>query len=500
MISSWKAVLNTALVGTARQPFAVPTDDGQLGQVLAGLDSESSEANLLGAAAAIALHQRIGQLPTAIDLDMTEPCPAEEGKLCNAEAAKYLERLLGGEHQTCLSEWLDLAIARGQRVPEFYLPDLLDVGRRRSELRGAIAAGLGARGRWLAEQNPAWHYAAVGVEDDFVEKWEIGTISSRLATLTTWRSRAPEAARLALEETWMQDAAGDRAKFLSALNVGLSLDDELFLEAALGDRSKQVRQVAARLLADLPHSQLSQRMTERAATWLSLADGKLVVSFPDSLSTELQADGVQEQTSGRGKKAHWFYQVVSRVPPQHWTECFSLSPAELIELAQQTDWFELLLRSWTDATRRYGDRPWAETLLAWLGDDIVGHVVAQCFEVLPTSQREAIAIAALQHATGDTQQLVLERVILACQHPWSESWARVAIAACRQSFTREKQRYYVWEQLLMACAQYYPPALVEEAMAGWTAEAETYWERLRIKFRDRLEFRRAMTNAFHADC
>ena len=42
------------------------------------------------------------------------------------------------------------------------------------------------------------------------------------------------------------------------------MDDEPFLESALDDRSREVRQQAADLLTRLPDSRLALRMAERA--------------------------------------------------------------------------------------------------------------------------------------------------------------------------------------------------------------------------------------------
>ncbi|MEO0855164.1 MAG: DUF5691 domain-containing protein, partial [Cyanobacteria bacterium J06648_11] len=310
------------------------------------------------------------------------------------------------------------------------------------------------------------------------------------------------AARQALDKTWKQDAAGDRAKFLGALEVNVSLDDEPFLALALGDRSKQVRPVAAQLLGELPTSQLSQRMAERGATWLTLADGQLVLNFPDSLSADLLADGVREERRERGKKASWFFQVVKFVPPQRWSEAFSRSPRELIQLALQTDWAELVIRTWTAAAQQHGDRDWAEALLSLATDDTVGHVVMPCFEIVPMSKREAIALEVL-HSAGAA--IALERVLLACKFPWSEALARAAIATCRRLMKQRKTNAYSGEQVLMACARQAPPSFMDDPVVvevwemGTDDAHNTYKQRAIAKFRDLLGFRCAMTHAFHAD-
>ncbi|NEA81631.1 hypothetical protein G3I30_21765, partial [Actinospica acidiphila] len=95
--------------------------------------------------------------------------------------------------------------------------------------------------------------------------WQEGLFAERVTLLTALRSRDAAAARALLEETWATERAEDRLMFLDSLRAGLAPDDETFLERALADRSRNVRETAAELLSALPASALAARMAARAA-------------------------------------------------------------------------------------------------------------------------------------------------------------------------------------------------------------------------------------------
>ena len=125
---------------------------------------------------------------------------------------------------------------------------------------------LGVRGRWLAAKNPKWRKYA-GVNEAAEPDGALG--DRRIARATGARSGAlretdPGRARELVASTFAADPADQRAKFVGELARGLSMEDEPFLEAALDDRSKEVRRQAAELLRCLPESRLCLRMIERA--------------------------------------------------------------------------------------------------------------------------------------------------------------------------------------------------------------------------------------------
>ena len=162
--------------------------------------------------------------------------------------------MLDGGFRAVLSEWLGLVADAGRLVPPARLPGLLAAASAGAALRPATVEVTGERGRWLGGLNPAWAWAAGGADPNDTETWTTGSSAARRLLLGRLRATDPAAARDLLQSTWATETPEDRAAFVAVLATGLSVDDEPFLEAALDDRRKEVRQNAAALLWRLPES------------------------------------------------------------------------------------------------------------------------------------------------------------------------------------------------------------------------------------------------------
>ncbi|GGV08645.1 hypothetical protein GCM10010182_30160 [Actinomadura cremea] len=267
-MSAWDEHVTAALLGTERRdPPALPGEPG----------GDDAAARLLDQAALLTVRRRAGYVPVRSgDLEPIAPAPVEHDPAVPDAAAARLARILAGEQIRVLPEWLDAAARRGLRVPPRLLPALLERGRSDRMLRPSIARAAGRRGMWLALQNTDWAYLVgagpvrSGDDPAGAEAWRSGTRHRRVAYLSGLRGTDPAAARELLRETWEREPAPDRAAFLGTFAWGLSPADEEFLEAALDDRGKDVRQLAADLLARLPGAAYGERMADRARTCLTL--------------------------------------------------------------------------------------------------------------------------------------------------------------------------------------------------------------------------------------
>ena len=318
----WQHVTSTLMVGTERRPWSI--GDGAatpLGRMLAHPREDAADRAALDALGAVALHRRAGWTPPAGVWNRLTPDPVTPAPPCSDAAVALLAEACAERDHQAVREWLRLAAAAGVRPPDMMLIDLLNLGANDADMRLDVAEHLGSRGAWLAALQPEWEYAIpLGDEIDITSRWQTAAPKARLTILKRLRHRDPERGRTLMASTWSSESAADREAFLRVLATKLSMDDEPFLEAALGDRSKGVRAAAVELLATLPDSRLCDRMYRRAlAALTATADQRgfaalsadtnlrvpapqitLAISLPGEPDTAALRDGVPSVSSPTG--------------------------------------------------------------------------------------------------------------------------------------------------------------------------------------------------------
>lgn len=469
-MSLWQNVVQTALVGSDRQSPTLPPIEGELGKILAKLDTADIERKLLGSAASIALYQRAGKVPVNVIEEIT-PCDLEDLPRCSHKTAQYLKQILHGEYAQILPDCLAIIAANGKRVSEENLPAILALGRKQTELQKAIKKVVGKRGNWLAAQNPDWNYA-IAIDDESI--WETGRSAARTALLQRLRAENPQRARKLVVSTWNKDKADDRAVFLSTFETGLSMEDEAFLEENLGDRSKQVRRIAADLLARLPESQLCQRMSDRVSGLVQftlLITLKVQINLPQTCDDATIRDGIESQPpAGIGEKAWWLQQMVAAIPLAYWCRD-SLNPSQLIRVAIDSEWKQILVDGWAKAAWRQQNQEWAEALLSC---DIKSHENL-LIQVLSLTRRNALLLEILRQNPQPFSRNHLALSMLRQSHyTWTEQLTRVVL---------EKMRYYITIRNDLALLsdfenffRYMTPSLFQEISSTLTAAAQSsYW-------------------------
>jgi len=375
----WERLTGTAVLGTARQPVDLSAD-GPLGTMLAKLQGQDAEHQLLGAAAMVSLYRRAGTAPPVNEEPLPVPAAVDDRPACPPRARECLAVMLGGQHAEVLPEWLALLKQSDARVPEEHLPALLEIGSKKKELREAIAAVAGGYGRWLAAGNPAWRYLLALIAPDSL-RWEDEEADVRVELLKRLRATDPDRARELVQSTWGADTPKDRAAFLETFRIGLSMGDEPFLESALDDKRKEVRSAAADLLACLPESRLVKRMQERLESLLIFTPAQPMKLLPPSPAKKAKVtvnlatlqkcdkamtrDGLDapSQYGGFGNAAWWLLQMVGRVPPACWTARWGLTPADVIAATEGDEFRRSLLEGWAQAAVRTAEVEWALALV-----------------------------------------------------------------------------------------------------------------------------------------
>jgi hypothetical protein len=414
--------------------------------------------------------------------------------------------MLGGVNSEVLREWLSIAATRGWRVPAPLLPALLDVGRA-NYLQPIIRPVLGARGRWLASQNPDWHWAATSTvvdESSVRSAWETGTPEDRALLLASVRDNNPVLGRALIESTWESEAASQRALLLATMHRNISTDDEAFLERALDDRRQEVRRLAASLLCRLPASALVSRMTARARAALQWKPGRLlkaaeiIVEPPKELEADVLRDGIEKRPpTGIGERAWWLTQIVAAVPPRVWTKEWGVEPDTIIAAASRGDWSQALTEGWAAASVLHPEPEWIEALLA---NGLPGEqptALAPKLDALlgrlAVERREAFIAKALRDdAKGDGPLLYLA----AADHAWSESFARLVLDRLRKRVAAGVSQNHAidWHlrDVLPRLALRVPPKLAG-ATDGWpTGDDAAGFDKPLDRFMSILTFRREL--------
>lgn len=374
----WQGLMQQALVGTQRMdalddaPWPVELQalvrDANATVAVAG-DAHAGSIKLLRAAAAAGLWQRAGFVPQTNDQPLAlssapedlNAAPAEEAVIRALNAA-----LRDGPESLIRQSWHVLAQA-GLRLPQSLLPAALEAGARNSALRADLLSVLGARGLWLAQQNPAWKFAAGTDQQADPEKlWSEGTFEQRLAVLRNERANHPQAARERLEAAVKELNAKERLAMLEVLRARLSMDDEALLERLLTDRSGDVKQLAAELLSALPQSAHSQRVIAWITPLLKRDGDTWTIEPPEKENTDWPRDGIHIKVQGffqGGERAWWLFQLTRLTPPAWWTETLGKSPEEVFAWAAKSEWKRQLWDGLLEAAARTPGREWLPVLI-----------------------------------------------------------------------------------------------------------------------------------------
>jgi hypothetical protein len=460
------------------------------------LATDETERKLLLSAGAWAIYQQAGRiaesLPTA-----PEPAAPESLPACSPKIASLLEGLLKGVHDELLPEALERMRHVGLRASYEILPAVLSI--QGAELRTAMFPILGERGRWLSQFNSAWSWVSdylPGPEDthlaDAETIWQEGTLGQRSTILRVMRANDPAKAREWLLAAWKQERTDARADLLGAFEVGLTAEDEEFLEKALDDRSAGVRSAAASLLAHLTTSAFAKRMRERADAMLDYSAKKLIVILPTILEKDWLRDGIvaKPTISGVGEHAWWCSQVLSLVSPTHWEKRFALSIDKLIAAAYANDdWDETLIASWSSAALLHNSVEWCIALWDWWCKKQRGAaawgVRTSLLAHMPRQEAEQRVLNVLSNPKHPGRK-EWEQALAVLPKPWSPEFGDIYLQELRKyisSINPEKSNspyYDSWYRSLSTAILALPPACFARTLEPWTiADADddkTNWQ------------------------
>lgn len=520
-MQTWEDLVKTALLGTERGAPTTSKTDALFGDLLTQFAPDDKERALLGASGLCALARRAGVTLSDAPGDAPPPAAPDTAPLFTAAATQDLSRLLEGEWNDMLPEWLELAAPKKRRVPEQILPALLAAGKPHKRIRGNLVGVIGERGKWLAGQNPEWKYALRPSDDEIEEAvsgenlglsvWETGNREARAAYLRARRRTDPDAARTLLEASWAKEPYEERAAFLETLQAQISASDEPFVEAALDDKRKEVREMAQGILRYLPDSRLSQRMQERARPILSIVPAdkheKLEVTLPDAWEKSWGRDGIDQKPPTYpkiGEKAFWMQGIMRATPLSFWTEHLNRTPEQLVALANANlDWGAALVENWGVALmHEAGLSPWAEPILRYyLNSQNYNLPFSAVWPKILSSERiEQIVLEKLDAAFFRNYGGILGTLATELKPTWSANLAdRFLILlqqeAAKQSAEATNTNYaYYYSYAVQRYADFFPIGKLPQLYEAWekVVTPETYYAQQRTQHMDRTAFQAQM--------
>ncbi|HEX2837796.1 MAG TPA: DUF5691 domain-containing protein [Phycisphaerales bacterium] len=464
-VASLRALATAAVIGSERS------------------GSGEAPAKVLARAGVLGLQARAGKRARKVT-GRVVACPVDPRPVAGSAPMGTLLRLLSNPDAGLITEWAELANARGVRVADAAVPQVLDWWARQPQRPVAVFHALGQRGEWLAALNPAWKkpVATQEVPANAAEVWETGTGPERAAVLASVRRADAARALEMVQSTWKTDGADDRVRFLNVLEEGLSGTDEAFLETALDDRAKSVRQCAVGLLAQLPGSKLRARMAERLAAMVCVERKKggilrretvtVEVEPPKDFDPSWERDGIDAKPpQGKGARAWWLQQIVSATDPMEWCRLAGLTPEELREKLASSDSFKEIEAGWFHACVRSPSAEWVEMLATVYLERIhAGHAPAgycsyePLWQRLPRHDIEAIAIKVLKNdAMRSDDRFACAGAVPA---PWGEVFSRRVMEALAAGAFKFRAVYFVRGGSLGLIAELIHPA-VARAYEAW---------------------------------
>ncbi len=446
------SLVTTALVGLARQEKVDLSTGTPVDALLASLPDGEIERKFLLCAGARAIYCQAGKQAQQ-GPHLSEPAGPERLRPCSPGAALVLSRLLAGEQTLLLPGALARMRQRGLRLSPHLLPQALNITSK--ETRAFLAPVLGERGRWLSQFNPSWRWvqdflpeSEFSLPPDAETIWQEGPTARRAEILRRLRAVDPEKARAWLQEAWKQEKAETRSTLLETLEVGLSPNDEPFLEEALDDRSSGVRNMAAYLLTRLPNSALLQRMHQRAQSMIVRQEGKLVVEPPQKLEKDWLRDGIGEKPAQKiSARSWWLLQVLSFIEPDFWESHLGAQPAELFKLLADDPWEMQVMEGWSKAALSYHASNWIIPLWNWWRAHYQQAVEKrlltdytyreQLLRQMPAPIVEQTMLTMLNAYNGKPDNDCWE-LLAEVPRPWSTEFARAYLQLLRQHCTVKK--------------------------------------------------------------
>ncbi len=496
---SWQTLVKTALLGTEHS--ALPDETLQDLQAQ-GIDvSKESPLVLLEGAALYGQLRKAGFRLEKYSGELPQAARAAAEKHCSLASAHHLYLILSGQYEAVLPEFIFHLIKNERCLPAEHLPMLL----RRTDAKNwweTMQPVLGSGGRWLLAQHPEW---GKWLTDFSQSDWHTGSKGERLALFRFLRKNKPGRALEKLQSTWLEEDHCDKAAFLTEMEIGLSAQDEPFLENCLDEKRKEVRQVAARWLAKLPGSRLSGRIYQRAEAIFDWKNGKLNFNLPEEPDVAAVRDGILKISTDwkGGAKAAYLGQVVAAIEPKNWELFFDKPPAEILSLFARSDWAGTLLRAAARAALFHRNQKWVDEICAyWMENDTsphwdFGEMEALTAQVSPTGFNLLALIFLKKNNLLPEEGSAVFKLLQKNKSHFDDELSNLIINRFKNwlsSAKRQNWESFHYKAFLKMVALRASPELFASFQKGWNHESHlwVFWEKPVEEMLNTLLFRKEM--------
>jgi len=504
----WDELSKIALLGTDRT--VIPTPLKQKLEAL-GIDPEMETAELiLKGAAILQARKRAGNILEK----WTESIPAIDSSVeenhCSPTSTHHLELILGGAHEPAFNEFIDLMNSFQKTLSPAFIPIILERALGDADLRKWVLPLAGERGRWLIQQNPEWALVFGKVS---IDKWVEGNAEVRLNIFEKTRQEDPQVALKLLEASWPGMDVNVKLAFLQKMQPDLVPSDESFLEDRLYETRKEIRQLAANLLSQIPRSALVERMWERVQLFVqfkkdSSGQQKTVVTLPDNIDETMLRDGIdpRHQWKSGGLKASRLGQIVAVIPPARWEAASQESPEALLKIFSKSDWAVLFFQAFSQAAILHQNEAWKEVILSmW-----VKNFESPKWQDLPTNKLLAslsaasfdrLCLLALKtNSNFSNEHAPLLSLIRSSKHLWSATLSKTLIRTFQKWMAQQANSHWgSWHfRAVLKMASYRCAISVDaDLRKNWPTDAVVWsaWQRDVEIFLSTLQFRKEMASA-----
>jgi Family of unknown function (DUF5691) len=321
----------TAIVGTARAPISA-----EMRQKLSNFglsdDLESTRALLILAAIESRM-SRAGYIFSKNEQVETKHFLGEKWGDLGPIATRLLGQILRGSQAGALPEFLKTVVFYQKSLPPASLPKVLGLFLNKKLDFEQLGAAIGERGNWLAAQHPDWKNLLEKQTKIDIDFFTSG-IEERIVFLKKTRAELPNVGLEMLKKTWPEDPFEQRAKLLPALEIGLSLADEVFLENALQDKRREVRRVAMQLSAKNEGSRVAEQLFGLAVDSIVLSqkrgDSELILDKKSPNHAVLMHFESGMNAKFMAAESTILAEIFALISPNKWENYFSEQPEILL--------------------------------------------------------------------------------------------------------------------------------------------------------------------------